>query len=217
MLVQVFRRVCQLIPNQPIHVRWSSSTLAPTITQHAPVLLLGAPELTMHCKECADDPLLHEKATLVATLEHFRKTKGFGRGIAAPQIGVLRRFIAINLGDGPQVLTDPTIIEASAETMTLYDDCMSLPWLLCKVERHASISIEFFDEACEKVRWENLPPDVSELLQHEIDHLDGVLLLDRAVGGSAAAACVSREVYQNKRAHFDRQVTYAITPTISTD
>ena len=50
---------------------------------------------------------------------------------------------------------------------------MSLPWILCRVERHASISVEFTDDNGDRVLWEDLPTDVSELLQHELDHLDG--------------------------------------------
>ena len=68
----------------------------------AEVLLVGADALREVCTPCGGDALLAEKALLLETLEAFRTKNGFGRGIAAPQIGITRRFIAINLGDRPQ-------------------------------------------------------------------------------------------------------------------
>ena len=197
-----------------------------------PVHLLGSPALRVKCKSVGGDALTEEKAALVATLEDFRARNGFGRGIAAPQIGVTRRFIALNLGDGPMVLADPRIVWRSKETMTLWDDCMSLPWLLCKVRRHRSIGVAFTNESGETEQWDALPEATSELLQHELDHLDGVLITDRTqeltagaansgVGAGAGAGAdpmvqsiVSREEYERRRADFDAQVDYTIVPTI---
>ena len=148
---------------------------------------------------------MQEKGTLLATLDHFRKKNGFGRGIAAPQIGVARRFIAINMGDGPRVLVDPTITWSSPETFTLYDDCMSLPWILCKVRRHESISVAFTNEEGETERWDEVPMALSELLQHEIDHLDGVLIVDRVV---SSQGIVSREEMDRDPTLFQQEVDY---------
>jgi peptide deformylase len=178
-----------------------------------PVLLLGAPELRAVCRPVGADALLEaEKGDLVCTLEEFRRINGFGRGIAAPQIGVTRRFIALNLGDGPVVLNDPEIIWRSEETMTLWDDCMSFPWLMCRVERHCSISVGFTTEDGEQQVWEHLPPATSELLAHELDHLDGVLSLDRATDGMHSI--ISRDVFESNKDEFVKQVDYFIKPTI---
>jgi peptide deformylase len=113
-----------------------------------------------------DDDVSAEKARLRETLEVFRRKNGFGRGIAAPQIGVTRRFIALNLGKGAFTLSDPEITWKSDKRISLWDDCMSLPWILCKVERHESISIQYIDDKGTKRQWENIPPAESELLQH---------------------------------------------------
>jgi peptide deformylase len=123
--------------------------------------------------------LTSEKHELVATLEEFPRTNGFVRGIAGPQIGILKRFIALNLGEGPQVLTNPSITWKSDKTMELWEDCMSLPWNLCKVSQSRSISVELTNDEDEQTHWVELDEAVSELLQHEIDHLDGILITDR--------------------------------------
>jgi peptide deformylase len=130
------------------------------------VLLLGATELRATCSPVGADDLREEKSRLQQTLEHFRCTNGFGRGIAAPQIGITRRLIALNLGEGPFTLSDPQITWKSDKRISLWDDCMSLPWILCKVERHASISIRYTDDNGKIQQWEKIPTAESELLQH---------------------------------------------------
>ncbi len=109
---------------------------------------------------------------------------GFGRSVAAPQVGINRRILALNLGDpaGPFTMINPEITWHSDEhkKFTLWDDCLSLPWLMVRVARYESISVKWIDEAGKPQHWEKLNRALSELLQHEIDHLDGVLSTDRA-------------------------------------
>ena len=188
-----------------------------TPSQAQPVVLLGHPALRTMCDPCGNDDLASEKAALVATLEAFRRANGFGRGIAAPQIGVTRRFIAVNMGDNhpivrdpPRVLSDPVVTWRSPETFTLFDDCMSLPWILCAVRRHESISVEFTNEAGEREHWSEVDKPLSELLQHELDHLDGVLIVDLAL----PQGVISREVFDQDPSAFKDQVDYFIEPTI---
>jgi len=142
---------------------------------------------------------------LHATLDAFRTEHGFGRAISATQIGIARRFIALNLGEGPLTMYNPEIVWRSGKTFTLWDDCMSFPFLLVRVARDASITVEFDDETGRHRRWERLDRATSELLQHEIDHLDGVLALDRAVDREAI---VSREVFESMPEHFAQQVDF---------
>jgi peptide deformylase len=108
----------------------------------------------------------------------FRETYGRGRAIAAPQIGMLKRIICINTGR-PQVLINPVIESKSDEMIDVWDDCMSFPDLLVLLKRHKSITISFYDLAWKKQVW-HLGDDMSELLQHEYDHLDGILAISRA-------------------------------------
>lgn len=178
------------------------------------VLLLGDPRLrrvSTPVGEVDRPEFLEQRARLVATLEDFRRRRGFGRAIAAPQIGIDRRFIALNLGEGPFVVVDPEITARSEETFTLWDDCLSFPDLLVKVRRHARIALSYTDERGMRRRWDDLGRAESELLQHEIDHLDGVLAVDRVV---EPGALVLRSVYERRREEFDAQVDYAISPTI---
>jgi peptide deformylase len=120
---------------------------------------------------------------------------------------VPQRFIALNLDDGPLLLVNPEIVWSSAETFTMWDDCMSFPSLMVKVQRHQSISVHFLDERGDHREWLHLNQATSELLQHEIDHLDGILAVDRAVDRESL---VMREVFEAQRAYFARQVDYVI-------
>ena len=132
-----------------------------------PVVLLGHPSLREVCLPCGEDPLTDEKAALTDTLEAFRETHGFGRGIAAPQIGISRRFVAVHMPPpvGRRVLCDPVVTWRSEGMFDLFDDCMSLPWLLCVVRRHKSISVDFTNEAGEREEWAEMDTPLSELLQ----------------------------------------------------
>ena len=171
----------------------------------APVLLVGDPRLrrTAAPASLTEPGLEDDVARLHATLVRFRAEHGFGRAVSATQIGVARRFVALNLGEGPFTMFNPEIVWRSAETFTLWDDCMSFPFLLVRVSRNASISVEFEDETGRRQCRERLDRATSELLQHEIDHLDGVLALDRALDRDAF---VSRELFESMPEHFARLV-----------
>ncbi|HSX60810.1 MAG TPA: pyridoxal-phosphate dependent enzyme [Tahibacter sp.] len=124
-------------------------------------------------------------AALAACLHAYRAAHGFGRGIAAPQLGIARRIVVLDLGAGPIALIDPEIIWRDPETRAVWDDCFSLPGRLVRVRRHRSVSLRYRDAAGRERRWEKLPFDLAELVQHELDHLDGVLMSDRAEGSDA--------------------------------
>jgi peptide deformylase len=178
------------------------------------VLPLGDPRLRIVCEEVQDFSAAAfrlENQRLKAALEAFRAEHGFGRGIAAPQIGIPRRFIAINFGKGTHSLLNPVINWRSSETFTLWDDCMCFPDLLVKVRRHVSISITYLDEGGEPHAWEHLGQAESELLQHELDHLDGVLATDLALD---AQSIIYRSAFEADPAYFQSQVDYVIQPTI---
>lgn len=178
------------------------------------ILPLGDPRLRLVC-EAVGDPaepgFQAENQRLKQALDAFRAERGFGRGIAAPQIGIPKRFIAINLGQGTHALLNPAITWRSPETFTLWDDCMCFPELLVKVRRHASISVSYLDEQGQPKLWEHLGQAEAELLQHELDHLDGVLATDLALD---ARSIIYRTAYDADPAHFQRQVDYVIQPTL---
>lgn len=174
------------------------------------VLLLGDPRLRARSAEVAAYDA-DEFDALAATLDAFRRRHGFGRAISAPQIGIAKRFIAVNLGQGTFFVVNPVTTWRSEETFTLWDDCMSFPDLLVRVERARSLSLEYVDEQGRRQEWRELDQAAAELLQHEIDHLDGVLAVDRAMDRESL---VMRREYERNRESFDAMVDYAIVPTI---
>ena len=117
------------------------------------------------------------------TLAHWRGKTGYGRGIAAPQIGVLQRVIFLKLPDAdPWPLINPEIIERSAEKIVVWDACLSFLAIFMQVERHREITVRYQNLAGEILEIEAREErNLSELLQHEIDHLDGILAIDRVV------------------------------------
>jgi peptide deformylase len=136
------------------------------------------------------------------TLMAFRGIHGWGRAIAAPQIGVLKRIVYLRI-DKPWLLINPVMTDLSDERIELWDDCMSFPDLLVRVKRHVSFTLRYHDE-----EWTNMTLHIdgvlSELLQHEIDHLDGVLAVSRAIDGASFAL-------QSQR-HLLRGGAFANTP-----
>ncbi|MEE4115027.1 MAG: peptide deformylase [Marinilabiliaceae bacterium] len=112
-------------------------------------------------------------------IREFRDVYGRGRAIAAPQTGLLKRVIAIDT-DSRYLLINPKIEYASDEMMELWDDCMSFPDLFVKVLRHKHLRISFMNLNWEKEEWD-LSDDMAELIQHEYDHLDGILATERAI------------------------------------
>lgn len=174
----------------------------------ASILLLGDPGLRRVCGPVVDfaDPELRLAcAGLTATLVDFQRRHGFGRAIAAPQIGVELRIVAMDPAHGPPLLINPEIVWRSAESITLWDDCMSFPDLLVRLSRRRSISLRYRDADGSAHEWNELEPGVAELLQHEIDHLDGVLAIDHALDREAI---VLRPVFEAAPGRFRDQVDW---------
>ena len=146
------------------------------------ILKLGDPRLYEVC-----EPVLREELSEVPgwiqqlheAMEDVRRVYGFGRGIAAPQLGIMKRLFYLQL-DRPYVVINPELTGLSEAKFELWDDCMSFPNLLVRVKRHQSLSLHYLDES-----WQpqvlKVEGAISELIQHEYDHLDGVLCTMRAV------------------------------------
>jgi peptide deformylase len=151
-----------------------------------PVLQLGDPLLRAKALAVEDSTALEIGELirdLADTLAYWRSTTGYGRGIAAPQLGVLRRVIFLKLPDADAwPIVNPEIIRRSEEKIIVWDACLSFLSIFMQVERHREITVRY-----QNLSGENLEFDagddrsLSELLQHEIDHLDGILAIDRVV------------------------------------
>lgn len=148
--------------------------------------LLGDPRLYE-----TSQPVLKSELPLVESwvadmdnvMKEIRLKYNFGRAIAAPQLGIMKRLIYMNI-DRPLVFINPELCDLSQEMFELWDDCMSFPNLLVKVKRHKSLIIKYFDLNWELKEW-YMEDALSELLQHEYDHLNGVLCTMRAVDEKA--------------------------------
>ena len=146
------------------------------------ILKLGDPALYERSEEIKTE----EKTNLFAwvedlhdTLMEYRRVHGAGRAIAAPQIGIKKRLLYMHT-DKPYVFINPLLSFPDGETYELLDDCMSFPGLVVRVRRHKRAVISYLDENFSP-REMALEGDLSELLQHEYDHLDGILATMRAV------------------------------------
>jgi len=146
------------------------------------IVLLGDKRLYEVCEPIEKSELhfVNEWVTdLDNVMKEIRAKYNFGRAIAAPQLGIMKRLIYMNI-DTPVVFINPEFSYMSDEKFELWDDCMSFPNLLVKVKRHKRISIKYLDENWETHEWK-MENDLSELLQHEYDHLDGILCTMRAI------------------------------------
>ncbi len=103
-----------------------------------------------------------------------------GAGLAAPQIGVLKKLVVIDIRDEPATLykmINPKIVWKSEDLVESKEGCLSLPGLRETVVRHEKVRVEYFDENFEKVTIEG-EGFLACCLQHEIDHLSGKLYID---------------------------------------
>ncbi len=146
------------------------------------ILLLGNPMLYEKSKLVKKEELpgFHQQIELMFdTIIDFRKKYGVGRAIAAPQIGLQKRIICLNI-DTRVAMINPVLTDLSSEIFEVWDDCMSFPNLLVKVNRHKTLTLSFYDLNWKKQCWK-LEGDLAELIQHEYDHLDGILATQRAI------------------------------------
>jgi len=157
-----------------------------------------------------EDPGAPEIRALVAdladTMAYWRASTGYGRGIAAPQIGVAKRVIFLQLpGAEPWPLINPEITWRSSEKIVVWDACLSFLSIFMQVERHREIVVRYHDlqRESKEIR-AGEERNLSELLQHEIDHLDGILAVDRIT--DIRTLCTREEFEKRYRA----QSPYAV-------
>jgi peptide deformylase len=134
------------------------------------------------------DPVLRMRAREVETFDEDLKRlvermtalmhEANGVGLAATQVGVLRRvFVFVEDGED-RVLVNPVVTNVSQETELEDEGCLSLRDVLVPVERTVGVTIEGVDVEGKPVRFELVAP-ASRVVQHEVDHLDGILIIDR--------------------------------------
>jgi peptide deformylase len=168
-----------------------------------PILQLGDPLLRVVARPVSDPAAPQIKLLvrdLADTLAHWRATTGYGRAIAAPQLGVSQRVIFLKVPGGePWPLINPEIIERSPERIVVWDACLSFLSIFMRVERHREVTVRYQDIQGESHEFHaSEEQNLSELLQHEIDHLDGILCVDRMV--DIKTLC-TREEFEKRYRH----------------
>lgn len=161
------------------------------------ILLLGNPKLYENSEIIKKEELDYIKTVttdLHDTLINFRKKHGAGRAIAAPQIGVQKRLIYMFITE-PIIFINPILKFECDELMEVLDDCMSFPELLVNVQRHKYCTIVYKD-----INWKDcelkLEGDLSELFQHEYDHLDGIVATMRATDNKSLILKSQKYLYE---------------------
>ncbi len=143
------------------------------------------------------DPVLREHALTVTAFDRgLRKLAkrmirimhdAPGVGLAAPQVGVLQRVLVYDVDDDPRALVNPELDELSDEIEETDEGCLSVPGVTMPVSRPVSLRVRAFDAAGEPLEFhaEGLE---ARVIQHEFDHLEGVLIVDRTSRSARAAA-----------------------------
>ena len=162
-----------------------------------PTLELGDPALRQAAAP-VDDPVSAETQSLVAdlrdTLHDFRARNGWGRALSAPMVGVPLRLFIVEHEELSLVLINPSFEHWSTGHTSSYESCLAFPSLWGSVSRPRTVVIRAQDEHGVTQRLE-ADGDLARLLQHEMDHLDGLVWLDR--DPDIATICTTNE-YQRR-------------------
>ncbi|KKN11531.1 hypothetical protein LCGC14_1025570 [marine sediment metagenome] len=125
-----------------------------------------------------DEGLKENFQDLKDTLTNLQETKKIGRAIAAPQIGIMKNIIFFRLPDKSFYMINPKISWKSEDMINVWDSCFSFDIaFFVEILRHKSIKVDYQDEKGYQIS-EEFYRDLSELVQHEIDHLHGILAID---------------------------------------
>jgi len=138
------------------------------------VRLFGDPALKQRAREVTE---LDGRLATLAESMYETMYEAAGIGLAAPQVGVRKRLFTYDVGEGPETIVNPEIVEASGE-WTYEEGCLSVPGLHFDIVRPKLVTLRGVDLGGNEVVLEG-DELLGRLFQHEIDHLDGVLLLDR--------------------------------------
>jgi len=137
--------------------------------------LLGDPILRKKSKkiEVFDDGLKEIASNMLQTMY-----ANDGVGLAAPQVGFSIRLFVMDAGDGPRIVVNPEILEMSEEKLEGEEGCLSIPDVFEYVERSKSVKVRYLD-ILGNMHEETLEGYPARVFQHEYDHLEGILFIDR--------------------------------------
>ncbi|MBY3433779.1 peptide deformylase [Rhizobium laguerreae] len=177
----------------------------PIIKDPKPVVLYPAEVLRARCEPI--DGVSEDSRSLAAELRASLSASP-GIGLAAPQIGIARRMILLRCDQktkagGGLVMIDPTIVESSEVRTAMVEGCLSLPGERFTVSRPEKVMVEYMSETG-RVKTIELDGLAAKCVQHEIDHLDGILILDRAAQPGLTFAARVGAIEAATLAHLSR-------------
>lgn len=148
-----------------------------------PILkILTQPNPILRKKSIEISPEVIKSRGFKSLISSMAKTmvKTDGVGLAAPQIGKNIRLAVINSKDGVFCLINPKLTKKSWARELGQEGCLSIPGVFGKVKRHKKITLAYYNQSGKKVKL-TAAGMMARVLQHEIDHLDGILFIDKAV------------------------------------
>ena len=162
-------------------------------------------------KQCDEVNIKNINAEIIDVIEDLKSTLEFGTGlgISAPQIGIDKRIIVvgakkenIKYNDAEEIpitaMINPTWKKLSEDTDVQYEGCMSVPSIRGKVERYKNIELTYYNENGEKII-KQLNGFLARLVQHECDHLDGIVFLDKVKGPNGFATKENIDKYNLRK------------------
>ncbi|MCL2492119.1 MAG: peptide deformylase [Coriobacteriia bacterium] len=167
------------------------------------VLTHPNPLLYQSCEE-TDVSDTEEIDALVKDLEQAMRSSD-GVGFAAPQAGIMKRVLIYDISedqDDLKVLVNPVISQHSEDLSTADEGCLSFPNIYFPVTRPTQVTVEAYDEKGEPVLMENIGGLLARVVQHECDHLDGVMIIDRAKPHIRKAALRAYATYDQQPEEF---------------
>lgn len=147
-----------------------------------PILkIITQPNPILRKKSAETKPEIIKSREFQGLISAMAKTmlKTDGVGLAAPQIGKNIRLVVINSKDGVFPLINPKFIKKSWARELGQEGCLSIPGVFGKVKRHKKISLTFYDRNGNKIKM-TAEGMMARVIQHEVDHLDGILFIDKA-------------------------------------
>lgn len=145
-----------------------------------PVSLVDKNDPVLHTRanEVSEDDIPHIRAVLPRMWKLLEEKNGVG--LAAPQVGIARRFFLTSYGGRVGVHLNPEIIKVDPQTEVDYEGCLSFPGTRVKVTRHTRIKVRY-DDLDGKTHKHYMNGMMARIFQHELDHVDGIVHIDRAL------------------------------------
>jgi peptide deformylase len=158
------------------------------------VRLYGDPVLKKKCQKVAE--VNRDIVKLINVMSQIMYQRR-GIGLAAPQVGISKRVIVANVGEGLVCLVNPRIISAKGKEI-MCEGCLSFPGIDLEIKRSREIEVEGLNERGEQIKMK-AAGILSRVVQHEIDHLDGVLITDRVP--KKRLKTIKKELTEIKKLH----------------